>query len=333
MSSFIDVKYIQLVSSRLVLFARKKADLYNFRCPYCGDSQKRRNKARGYLFKVKNDFVFKCHNCGMGRTLSNFLKDQDTFLHDQYVMEKFKNGKTGKGTTVPKPVFNFQEPKFFRKLENSIDLDKISDLNSSHPAREYLEGRGIKDLDYFYYCPKFKAWTNNQKKIFDNLKQDSERIIITFKDKEGNLFGYQGRSLAPKAKLRYITIMLDEEQPKIFGLDKIKEDKPVYIVEGPFDSTFLENSVAMAGSDADVRTFGWSNYIWVFDNEPRNREIVARISKVIDRGDQVVIWPKNIQQKDINDMVLAGLDVQTMVESNTYKGLEATLKLNDWKKV
>lgn len=333
MSSFIDVKYIQLISPRLVLFARKKADLYNFRCPYCGDSQKRRNKARGYLFKVKNDFVFKCHNCGMGRTLANFLKDQDTFLHDQYVMEKFKDGKTGKGTTVPNPVFNFQEPKFFRKSEKEIDLEKVSDLNSSHPAREYLENRGIKDLDYFYYCPKFKAWTNNQKKIFDNLKQDSERIIIPFKDKEGNLFGYQGRSLAPKAKLRYITIMLDEEQPKIFGLDKVKEDNTVYIVEGPFDATFLENSVAMAGSDADVRSFGWNDYVWIFDNEPRNREIVARIDKTIQRGDKVVIWPKNIQQKDINDMVLAGLDAQSLVKCNVYSGLEATLKLNDWKKV
>jgi hypothetical protein len=332
-SSFIDVKYIQLVSSRLVLFARKKADLYNFRCPYCGDSQKRRNKARGYLFKVKNDFVFKCHNCGMGRTLANFIKDQDTFLHDQYVMEKFKDGKTGKGTTVPNPVFNFQEPKFFSKPENSIGLKKVSDLNISHPAREYLEQRGIKDLDYFYYCPKFKEWTNNQKKIFDNLKQDSPRIIIPFKDKEGNLFGYQGRSLAPKAKIRYITIMLDEEQPKIFGLDRINTTEPVYIVEGPFDATFIKNSVAMAGSDADIRTFGWSNYIWIFDNEPRNREIVARISKVIDRGDKVVLWPSKIKEKDINDMFLAGHDVQSLVECNVYSGLEAKLKFNDWKKV
>ena len=218
-------------------------------------------------------------------------------------------------------------------VKKNTDLEKISELNISHPAREYLEQRGIKDLDYFYYCPKFKDWTNKQKKTFDTLRQDSARIIIPFRDKEGNLFGYQGRSLAPKAKLRYITIMLDEEHPKIFGLDRIKDDKPVYIVEGPFDSTFLENSVAMAGSDADVRTFGWSNYIWIFDNEPRNREIVNRISKVIDRGDQVVIWPQKIQQKDINDMVLAGHDVQTLVESNVYRGLEATLKFNDWKKV
>lgn len=332
MSSFIDVKYIQLVSSRLVLFSRKKADLYNFRCPYCGDSQKRRNKARGYIFKVKNNFVFKCHNCGMGRTLANFLKDQDTFLHDQYVMEKFKDGKTGKGTATPNPTFNFQEPKFISKREKGVDLEKISDLNISHPAREYLQQRGIKDLDYFYYCPKFKEWTNKQKKMFDTLRQDSPRIIIPFKDKEGNLFGYQGRSLAPKAKLRYITIMLDEEQPKIFGMDRIDESKTVYVTEGPFDSMFISNSIAMCGSDVELRNYDYQ-FVYIYDNEPRNKQIVERIDKTIRQGNQVVIWPKNIQQKDINDMVLAGLDVQDMVKSNIYKGLEATLKLNDWKKV
>ena len=328
--SFLDVKYINLISPRLNLFSRKKVDLYNFRCPYCGDSQKRRNKARGYLFKIKNDFVFKCHNCGMGRTLSNFLKDQDSFLHDQYVMEKFKEGKSGKGTTVPKPKFNFKEPKF---VKHDTGLEKISDLNISHPARVYLEQRGIKDLEYFYYCPKFKEWTNSQKKTFDTLRQDGPRIIIPFKDKQGNLFGYQGRSLAPTAKIRYITIMLDEEQPKIFGLDRINTDESIYIVEGPFDSTFIKNSVAMAGSDADIRSFNWSDYIWIFDNEPRNREIVARISKAISRGDKVVIWPTKIKEKDINDMHLAGHDVQSLVDCNVYRGLEATLKFNTWKKV
>ena len=328
--SYLEVKYINLISPRLTLFTRKKADLFNFRCPYCGDSQKRKNKARGYLFKIKNDIVYKCHNCGMGRTFSNFLKDQDTHLHDQYVMEKFKDGKTGKGTTVPNPKFNFTKPKF---VKTDTNLEKISDLNTSHPAREYLEKRGIKDLDYFYYCPKFKAWTNEQKKTFDTLRQDSPRIIIPFRDKDGKLFGYQGRSLAPTARMRYITIMLDEDKPKIFGQDRIDYEKAICIVEGPFDSTFIKNSVAMAGSDVDIRTYNWSDHIWIYDNEPRNREIVARISKSVDRGDKVVIWPKNIQQKDINDMHLAGHDVQTLVESNTYQGLTATLKFNDWKKV
>ena len=330
--SYIDVKYIQMVSPRLSLFTKKKADLFNFRCPYCGDSKKRKNKARGYLFKIKNDFVYKCHNCGVGRTLSNFLKDQDTLLHDEYVMEKFKDStsSTGKASYTPNPKLNFSTPKF---VKTDTGLEKISDLNIFHEARKYLEQRGIKDLDYFYYCPKFKEWTNQQKQTFDTLRQDHPRIIIPFKDKEGNLFGYQGRSLARNATLRYITIMLDEEQPKIFGLDRIDTNKSIYITEGPFDATFIKNSVAMAGSDIDIRSFNWSDHIWIFDNEPRNREIVNKISKVIDRGDKVVIWPNNIQQKDINDMSLGGHDVQRMVESNVYQKLEAKLKFNNWKKV
>ena len=331
----IDEEYIGLVSFRLSHFAKKRKHVWNFRCPYCGDSQKHKNKARGYIFRIKNDYVYKCHNCGIGRTLSNFLKDQDPLLHDRYIMEKFRDSKskTGKGSFTPNPKFNFPKPNFARTDTKNINLKRISELNSSHQARIYLEKRGIKKLDYFYYCPKFKEWTNQQKKTFDTLRQDSDRIIIPFKDKDGKLFGYQGRSLAPKAKLRYITIMLDEDKPKLFGLNNVKHNEPIYIVEGPFDSTFLENSVAMAGSDLDPRSFGWSDYIWVYDNEPRNREIVERVTKSIDRGDKVVIWSNNIQEKDINDMVLAGHDVQKMVESNTYQGLEAKLKLTHWKKV
>ena len=127
--------------------------------------------------------------------------------------------------------------------------------------------------------------------------------------------------------------MLSEDAPKIYGLDKIDETKPIFITEGPFDSTFVENSVAMCGSDLDVRTFGWSNYIWVFDNEPRNREIVERIDKTIGRGDKIVIWPKQIVEKDINDMVLSGHDIMPILKSNTYSGLEAKVKFNNWKKV
>ncbi len=126
---------------------------------------------------------------------------------------------------------------------------------------------------------------------------------------------------------------MNDSKPKIYGLEKVNEEKPIYIVEGPFDSTLVENSVAMCGSDIDIRTFGWSDYIWVFDNEPRNREINNRISKVIDRGDKVVIWPSHIMQKDINDMVLSDIDVSSVLQSSTYSGLKAKVKFNNWKKI
>jgi len=332
--SYLDDKYLGLISPRLEKFKKVRGGVYNFRCPYCGDSQRHKNKARGYIYRNKSDYNFKCHNCGMTRSFTYFLKDRDPPLYDEYVMERYKEGLTGKGTVTPEPNFTFNKPKF-RKKDICDDLAKISELNTSHRARKYLVNRGINEdtLSKFYYCPDFKRWTNKHKKIYDTTDKDDDRIIIPLRDIEGNLFGYQGRSLDPTSKMRYITVMLDENAPKLYGLEKINTQKPIYILEGPFDSTFVENSVAMCGSDVDIRTFGWSDYIWVFDNEPRNREIVSRIERCINRGDQVVIWPSNIQEKDVNEMILAKHNICSIIKTNTYSELKAKLKLNLWKKV
>ena len=127
--------------------------------------------------------------------------------------------------------------------------------------------------------------------------------------------------------------MFDENAPKIYGLDEIDRDDTVYITEGPFDSTFIQNSIAMCGADAEVSSWGISDPVWIYDNEPRSKEITSRISSTIAKGDSVVIWPSNIHEKDINDMVLAGHNVQSIVESNIYNGLEATLKFTNWKRI
>ncbi len=321
----IDSKYIGLVSSQLQKFKRVKANLYNFRCPLCGDSQKHKNKARGYFYQVKTNTNYKCHNCGASLSFNNFLKQIDTTLHKQYVMEKFKEGHAGgRNFVVDEPKFEFKKPIFKKKL----NLPKASDVPI---AREYLERRRLNPSK-FYFAQKFQEWVNTQKQTFSNIVKDECRIIIPMYDTNSELIGFQGRSLAPNS-VKYITVMINEEAPKIYGLDQIKTTKPIYIVEGPFDSTLVENSVAMCGSDIDIRTFGWSDYIWVFDNEPRNREIVNRISKTIDRGDKVVIWPPNIEQKDVNDMILRGHNVMNVLESNTYSGLKAKIKFNYWKKI
>ena len=252
-------------------------------------------------------------------------------LYDQYVMERYKEGLTGRSSNTPDPVLPSSKPYFKKK---DFDLPRISELNNSHPAKIYLQNRKIPDkyLRELYFCERFKQWTNTQKQMFESEENDEPRIIIPLKDKNG-IFGFQGRTLNPKSKLRYITVMLNDESPKIYGLDKVDVSKPIYIVEGPFDSTFIENAVAMCGSDVDIGTLGWSDYIWVLDNEPRNKQIVDRISKLIDRGQKVVIWNSEIKQKDLNDMVLSGLKVKKVVESNTYHGLNAKVKFNGWKRV
>jgi len=271
----------------------------------------------------------------MSKSFSKFLQDFDTSLYDQYVMERYKSGLTGKGSNTANPDFKFEKPKFSKDTLKKLDLPSILELNKEHPARRYVEQRKIsnKFLSDLYYCEKFKEWTNRQVNTFSDLDHEESRIIIPLRDKDKNIFGYQGRSLDPRSKLRYITIMLDQNQPKIFGLDKIDENKPIYITEGPFDSTFLCNSIAMCGADVHFNNRNNSNVVYVYDNEPRNREILARIDKTIQQGNKVVIWPSDIKQKDINDMVLSGLDVQSVVESNIYFGLEAKLKFTNWKKV
>ena len=215
----IDSKYIGLVSSRLQKFKRVKANLYNFRCPICGDSKKHKNKARGYVYAYKADMNFKCHNCGASTTFSNFLKTLDPNLHKQYVLEKFKERNTGKGSIIEEPKFNFKKPVFRKKL----DLPRASEVQL---AKEYLERRKL-DPNKFFFASKFKQWTNTQKKTFDNITRDESRIVIPLYNSENNLIGFQGRSLVPNS-VKYITVMINEEAPKIYGLDKVKTEKPIY---------------------------------------------------------------------------------------------------------
>jgi len=330
---YVEDKYIRFLNTRLDKFKHVKSGLYNFRCPYCGDSQKHRNKARGYFFLKKSEFIYKCHNCGIGRSLGNFLKDHAPDLHDQFILEKYRAGSTGKGRHTPNPKYKSAKPNFVSKV---ADLESIADLNRKHAAREYLEKRQIpqEKLSSLYYTERFKTWINSKKPgTFKSLQNDRGRIIIPLIDRDGNWFGVQGRSLLPNSTMRYITIIFDEDKQKVFGLNNVKEDKPIYIVEGPIDSLFLDNSVAMVGSDVDPRTYSWSDYIWVYDNEPRNRQIVDRISTSIDRGDKVVIWPQGMTQKDINDMILSGKDPQKIIKDNTYQGIQAKIKLIEWKRV
>ena len=321
----IDSKYIGLVSSRLQKFKRVKSDLYTFRCPICGDSQKNKNKTRGYIYPVKNNTNFKCHNCGASLSFNNFLKQIDPILHKQYTLEKFKEGHTGKNFVVEEPKFEFKKPIFKKKL----DLPKASE---NPIAKLYLEKR-LLNPDKFYFADKFQEWTNTQKPTFSRIVRDESRIIIPLHTREGEIFGFQGRSLGP-SKVKYITVILDDSIPKVYGLDEVSTDETIYVTEGPFDSTFVQNAIAMCGSDIllDSLNLG-DDIVYVLDNEPRNREICNRISKLIDGGKTVVIWPKAVQQKDINDMVLAGLSVMDVLKSNTYRALEAKIKFNEWKKV
>ena len=319
----IDSKYLGILSSQLEKFKKVKKDLYNFRCPICGDSKKNKNKTRGYIYGVKNNINFKCHNCGSSMSFNNFMKELNQPLHKRYVLEKFKKGHAGKNFSTPEPEFNFERPKFRRK----IVLPLCSEVEV---ARTYLQNRRL-DPEKFYWAEDFSKFVRSFKELHDkNLRQEPRIVIPLYYEKD--LVGFQGRSMNSRS-VKYITLMLGDNLPKIYGLDTIEKDSTVYVTEGPFDSTFIRNAIAMCGADADVDRWGISNPVYIYDNEPRNREIVSRIQRTINNGGRVVIWPSQINEKDLNDMALAGHDVQNLVESNTYCNLQAQLKFNTWKRI
>ena len=320
----IDDYYINLLSSRLDKFKKIKPGLYNCRCNICGDSQKNKTKARGYFYEKRNNTNYKCHNCGINVSFNNYLKQVDPTLHEEYSLAKYKRGLTGKNFVATAPKFENPKPVFRARL----NLPRASEEET---ARKYLESRNI-DATKFYYSKEFKKWVNTLKPTFSKraLFYEEERLIIPLYYQK-QLIGFQGRTLG-KSTIKYITIMLDENAPKVYNYDSIDNTQPVYILEGPFDSYFIDNSIAMCGADVDLAKLNIKQPIYIYDNEPRNKEIVDRMERTIAQNLPLVIWPKNVKQKDVNLMVLSGLDVNQIIKENIYTGLLANLNFNEWKK-
>lgn len=335
MVDFTELKYAQMLSGRLENFRIKNTNPYkiNFRCPLCGDSQKSRSKARGWLLESKNTFHYYCHNCGSSQGFSFFLRGIDSLLYKDFVAERFIANTDVKEETTSDDQFKTNAPKF-NKQNPLRKIKKISQLKHDHAVKRYIQRRQIPPQHHYrlYYAQKFKTWINEIiPNKFQNVGKDEPRLVIPFLDANGNCFGVSARGFDPNG-IRYITIMF-EDRPKIFGLDKVDFNQPYHIVEGAIDSFFLQNAVAMAGAEGTTKGVeNLDNAVFVFDAEPRNKEIHKRMEKVIKAGYNLCIWPDDVPGKDINEMFLAGSDPERIIEENTYNGLQAELKFRQWRK-
>ena len=336
MSLYTDQKYVGLISPRLELFKQVRQNLWNSRCPICGDSQKNRSKKRLYIYAKKQDLFVKCHNCGFGSNLGNFIKQLDPHLHSQYIVERYKAGETGQRKSK-EPEFHFEKPKF-KPQPTKINLPSIGKLDKEHFARKYFESRKIPQSfkDKVYFAEDFKEWAQSVSKIdYSNLGKEEPRMVIPFFDMEGKLIAAQGRALG-KNELRYITVKVEEDSLKIYGLDRWNPEDHTYIVEGPIDSMFLPNCLAVAGGDLQSIKFDKEQCILVFDNEPRNEHTVKKMMKAIDDGWSIVIWSKERKFKDINDLIISGLstdEILDMINTRTMKGLKADWAAREWRNV
>jgi hypothetical protein len=273
----------------------------------------------------------------MGQSLGNLIKFLDPNLYKEYIFERFKDGKP----TADKPEFDFTPSKILKtrnRYDKALDeLKRFDDLVTTHPAKQFVHKRFIpkEHWDKFYLCPNFYEWSNEiVPNKFPSLRDDHPRVVIPFYDRAGNFFAFQGRAFG-KEQPKYITIKFDDTKEKIYGLDRLDLNKPVMITEGPIDSLFLDNAIALAGADANLKIQP-QQCTMIFDNEPRNKEIVKRMTNAVNKKFNVAVWPNTLKYKDINDMIIAGkssVEIQSLISNNTHCGMTALQHINNWKRI
>jgi len=343
MTSFIDKKYINLCSSKLERFAWKKQNLANCRCPICGDSRKNKSKARGFFYEKQNNFFYRCFNCGFGANIYNFLKEVYPSLCKEYALEQFKSGKTN---NVEKTEMIFSKPKFKPKHNLLKPLLCVKDAPDNHIVRQFVEMRKIpkKYWDVLYFTDDFGSYMQLVDPDVTRMVPEP-RLVIPFFNKKDEVVAVQGRSLTMQGEAnarqtaRYITVKADKSIDRLwYGMWRANPKKVVYVVEGPIDSLFVPNTVAMVGAGAIEKIpdrFKDTEMVFCLDNEPRNPHIVNYVEKLIEMGKSVCIWPDSLTEKDINDMIyrMSASEIKKMIDKNTFSGLEAKLRFNQWRKV
>lgn len=338
MSYYLDVTYLNLLASQLRNFKRKSRELVNCSCPLCGDSKKNKTKARGYFIKVEDSIIFKCHNCGKSKHFSKILQTVNPALYDEYIFHKYRNkmGVTAEPTTSPEII------KEEIKL-TPLDLPNLKELDDSHYAKKYILGRNIPEnkLDSIYFTDNWSKFSSETINIKYSNDPSDHRIVLPFYDINKNLVGAQGRSLSGDKKQRYLTAKKDGVEHITFGLQNWNKFQQTYVVEGPIDSLFLPNALAVASSDLlsivnRVPNINIEKTTFIFDNEPYSLEITKFMARAINKGYRVFVWPTQIKQKDINDCVSFGYttaEFLDIVSKRTYVRLEAEMELSSWKKV
>lgn len=337
-SLYLDIKYARIVGQRLARWKIKKENPFhaNSRCQICGDSATNQNKARFHIIQQNDTLFCKCFNCDYSTNLFSFLKTYHSDIFSEYTFEKYRVTDSTPVITS-KPIV--ETTRTTQIAVNSLDLQLVSNLDINHPVRSYVASRKLPKYP-FMYVEKFFEFSKRYNEDLVNYTKDEPRLIIPFYDRNNNIFAYQGRDLLGKSSQKYITIIINKKIPKIFGIGKINFQKEVQIVEGPIDSLFLDNSLASVNASLVSTANRILPYInkslitIVYDNEPRNKQIVKMYQDSINQGFNTVIWPTSPEKKeDINDLILMGKDPKKIIKANTYSGLHAQLQFQKWKKI
>lgn len=345
MSGIVERTYLNLISSSHDRFRWVNGtDVANCRCRLCGDSTSSKIKARGYFYySQKMDmFFYKCHRCGASMSFTKYLKQEFPHYSKEMRLDKF-TFKHGPKVKQEKPKERVM-PKLSRPMPIVDDilhgLTPLTELDEHHIAIVYATGRSIPKAAYdkLYYVENYEAWVKSWLDVGELKYPRDERIVMLMRDKDGVVFGAQGRALG-NSPLRYSTVKRDDDNAKVFGLDSINYELPIFVLEGVFDSFYIPNSVAICGGDVgqSIEALPKDNIVVILDNEPRSKDTITRMKRVIESGLKIVVWNGvKSEYKDITEMIVGGMqrqEILQIISDNIYSGTTALVRLNMWKRI
>lgn len=333
MNRWLQEKYISLVSSYLPKFHKQSRTTWAFRCVFCGDSKRNENKTRGYIFLYRHEYFYKCHNCNASMSFKRLLKEIAPELFKEYQLDILREERPITNTSsISTTVKNAD-------IQQSIQLPSVASLDESHIAYQYCNNRVIPKhgMEHIYYTEAWTEWIQRLGWNYKFKEDHAPRIVIPWYSRDNNLIGAQTRRIDVTGKDgRYVTLKRDDDVPKIYGLNKINFHVPVNIVEGPIDSLFIPNAVAAMDSDLiqlREKYLEQCSVVYIWDNEPRNKDVVRHMKSVIKSGEKLVIWPSELPYKDINDMAQANINYQQLIHDYTFHGLQAELEFTRWNRL
>jgi hypothetical protein len=308
---------------------------YQASCPICREGKSWLKKQRCYYIVKKN--IIHCHNCGWHGNPVNWIMEVSGDSFSQ-VMSSSQDYDTVN-------IENFSKPKN-KKIDYELPCDCI-DIEDE------------EQLEFFNYEPVIKkalevlnhrrllSAINRPKKYYVTLNDfvHENRLIIPFYDENNKIVFYQSRKLLDSDKKAKYLSKKDSER-SLFNIDKVDENIPyIFITEGPLDSTFIRNGIALAGiseSGSDIFTekqklqiqlFPLHELIFVLDNQWNDQTSKKKSKALLEAGKRVFVWPKEYREfKDLNDVCVAyKLDEfpYKFIQKNSYSGMTGKMKISE----
>lgn len=307
----------------------------NCRCPVCGDSATDEFKARFWAYEYQGSIMVHCYNCDVSMGIRTFIKEYDEPMYREMLLEISKSN----GFNRPKvqSVIIKKAAPVIEQIPYSVRLDT---LPKNHPIIKYVQGRKIPEYQWnrLYFTGEWPKLCNHVKPGTYKKEPKEYRLVIPIYNADGKMESFQGRALTPDAPQKYITIKSSDDATKIYGVDRIDPSQTVITLEGPLDSLFIKNAIAITGGSLDLDSVPFKgNRVWAMDHEPRHPDTIKRMERLIEAGEKVCFWlncPWN--EKDINEMIKEGAkpdELRQFILDNSYSGNMARLKLKQYRKV